>query len=175
LNVISFYLHCPKCGAPQQTSTRGNKFSCENENCKFQRYFGPVSAVAVFVTRPDGKMLLIVRAKEPSKGKLAPPGGFVDFEETAEDAARREVREEVDLHLGNLTYICSHPNSYTYKGVSYQVLDLFFATKLDVNVEGKAMEEVREVRWLDPKDVDPEDLAFPSMQAAFRTWRSLQI
>jgi NAD+ diphosphatase len=172
LNVISFYLHCPKCGELQQTLTQGNKFACENDKCKFQRFFNPATGVAVFVTRPDGKMLFIMRAKEPSKGKLGLPGGFVDFDESAENAARREVREEVDLHIDALTFVCTHPNSYTYGGVTYPVLDLFFASTLAVNMVGTAMNEVQEVRWIDPKGVNPEDLAFPSMQAAFRTWAS---
>jgi ADP-ribose pyrophosphatase YjhB (NUDIX family) len=118
-------------------------------------------------------MLFTVRAKEPSKGKLGLPGGFIDFDETAENAVRREVREEVDLQIEDLTFVCSQLNSYVYGGVTYPVLDFFFEVRLDTNVEGRAMEEVQEVRWLDPKSVEPEQLAFPSMQVAFRAWRKL--
>jgi NAD+ diphosphatase len=118
-------------------------------------------------------MLLTVRAKEPNKGKLGLPGGFIDFDETAESAVRREVREEVDLEIEDLTYVCSQLNSYLYAGVTYPVLDFFFEVRLGTNAEGKAMEEVQEVHWLDPKSVEPEQLAFPSMQVAFRAWRKL--
>jgi NAD+ diphosphatase len=171
VDVTSFYLHCPKCGQPQETSITGNTFACVNERCKFARYFNPACAVVALISRPDGKMLFIIRAKEPSKGMLGLPGGFIDFEETAESAVRREIREEVDLHIEDLTFVCSQPNSYTYRGVTYQLVDFFFAARLETNEPGRAMEEVSEVRWLDPKDVDPEELAFPSMRVAFRIWR----
>ena len=127
--------------------------------------------MAVFITRPDGQVLLIERAKEPGRGKLAPPGGFIDIGETAESAARREVREEVGLEPEGLSFVGSHPNAYLYAGVTYPVLDLFFAARVGPTAVARALDEVAAVRWLDPRDVDPSGLAFPSMQAAFRQWR----
>ncbi len=42
-------------------------------------------------------MLLIQRKDEPFKNKWALPGGFVEENETAEEAAYRELKEETDL------------------------------------------------------------------------------
>ena len=168
MTPASFYHHCPRCGARQEAPSSGNVFNCRH--CHFRLYFNPASAVAVFITRADGRVLFIVRAKDPGRGKLAPPGGFIDFGESAEAAVHREIQEEVGLKLQNLRFICSHPNAYLFGGVTYPVLDLFFSAEAAGDTETPALEEVSAVHWLNPARVDPESLAFPSMQFAFRQW-----
>ncbi len=44
-----------------------------------------------------GQCILITRLNEPGIGKLAMPGGFIDGDETAEQAARREAMEETGI------------------------------------------------------------------------------
>ena len=72
--------------------------------CGFVYYFNPSSAVACFIRNSKGELLLVRRAKEPAKGTLDLPGGFVDMYESAEDAAHREVKEETGLDVTNITY-----------------------------------------------------------------------
>ncbi|MGD1061263.1 MAG: NUDIX hydrolase [Methanomassiliicoccales archaeon] len=45
----------------------------------------------------DGKIVLVKRRRPPFEGKLALPGGFVEYGETVEEAVRREVKEETGL------------------------------------------------------------------------------
>ncbi|MCS5525466.1 MAG: NUDIX hydrolase, partial [Candidatus Poseidoniaceae archaeon] len=57
----------------------------------------PALAVdAVVIT--NGEILLITRGREPWKGMLALPGGFVDKGEDPEIAVLRELKEETGLN-----------------------------------------------------------------------------
>lgn len=55
-----------------------------------------VPAVSVAVVR-DGRVLLVRRARPPSQGLYAFPGGKVEAGETLEQAALRELKEETGL------------------------------------------------------------------------------
>ena len=130
--------------------------------------------MAAFVQGEDGRWLFIRRAREPGKGKLAPPGGFIDIGETAEDAAHRELREELGIEVADLRFLCSAPNTYFYREVSYPTLDLFFTARLAPGAQPKALEDVAHFGWFQAGEVQEQDLAFPSMQEAWRRLRSDQ-
>jgi len=59
-----------------------------------------VSAAAI-VTNEEGKVLLLNHVLRPDSG-WGYPGGFVNKGEQAEDAIRREVREETGIQLDKL-------------------------------------------------------------------------
>ena len=64
------------------------------------RYARPALAVDCVVfglDEDDLKVLLIRRGMDPFLGRWALPGGFVHMDETVEEAARRELREEAGI------------------------------------------------------------------------------
>ncbi len=72
------FLACPACGA------------------KVKQYRNPLPTVDVIVALPEG-IVLIERKNEPFGWAI--PGGFVDYGETLEHAAIREMQEEIGLVL----------------------------------------------------------------------------
>jgi len=59
----------------------------------------PIPTVDIII-EIEGSIALIARRNPPSGWAL--PGGFIDYGESAEDAARREAREETGLELRGL-------------------------------------------------------------------------
>ena len=158
---------CPRCGA-RRAGEAANPFRCGA--CGFTYFFNTASAVAVFIEDDTGRCLFIRRAREPAKGKLALAGGFTDPGETAEEATRREIREELGLELGPLGYVGSWPNRYDAGGFTVPVLDLFFRASLASHTMSLETGEVSGIEWWRPEQVDLEELAFPSMRAAVRAF-----
>lgn len=65
----------------------------------------PLLTVDCAVFDRAGRILLVRRRNAPFKGQWALPGGFVDLNETVEDACRREVMEETGLKLGGIKLV----------------------------------------------------------------------
>jgi 8-oxo-dGTP diphosphatase len=70
----------------------------------------PAIAVDCVVFDSEGSLLLIQRKNEPFKGKYALPGGFVEYGETTEAAARRELHEETRLKVGQIHLVGVYSN-----------------------------------------------------------------
>ncbi|HEU00465.1 hypothetical protein LCGC14_0242410 [marine sediment metagenome] len=68
------------------------------DTCGFVAYENPKIVVGS-VVRHDGKILLCKRAIEPRKGFWTIPAGYLELNETPEDGARREAREEAEAAL----------------------------------------------------------------------------
>jgi ADP-ribose pyrophosphatase YjhB (NUDIX family) len=165
---IHHFRHCPACGILLPAPRESAAVHCQS--CGFLYFFNPTVAAGAFLVRPQGQALFLCRAKDPACGKLALPGGFVEVGERAEESLRREIREEVGLEAGRLTYLCSQLNSYLYRGITYPVLDLFFVSPVDDTVVPEALDEVFSLHWLHPHEVNPDDIAFPSIRHALRAY-----
>jgi NAD+ diphosphatase len=124
MQVSSAYRFCPLCGAGRTRFEPSRPFRCDA--CAYTSFFGPVTAVGAIVTNPSGEVLLIERARDPGKGMLGMPGGFVDPMEDAEVAVRREIYEELGIRVAQLSYLTTASNTYAYQGVIYPVLDIFY-------------------------------------------------
>lgn len=158
------FKYCPKCGAAALRMTGQKLLRCAA--CGFELYLNVAAAVAGVIVDEQGRMVVLVRGKEPGKGKWDLPGGFVDPGDTAEEALRREVREEIGLEVTGLRYLGSWPNVYEYMGVRYRTLDLGFVCEVTQVAQARPMEdEIAEVLFLWPREIDLERFAFPSVAA----------
>ena len=65
----------------------------------------PMVGVSVLIRKGD-RILLEKRSKDPMKGAWKEPGGHMEFGETPEQAAAREVQEESGITLSNIKFRC---------------------------------------------------------------------
>lgn len=160
----SFSRYCMHCGerlgsATPEGDTR-RRLVCIS--CGFIHYINPRPVAGAIPVREDGAILLIRRAIEPRLGSWVFPGGYMDLDETAEQAAARETKEEANLEVADLQLV----GVYTRLGPGVVVIVYEgFATG-----DGEAGDEALEARWFHAHDIPWEDLAFDSTEAALRDW-----
>ena len=114
----------------------------------------PVIAVGAIIIHQD-QLVLIRRAKEPSKGRWTFPGGAVELGESLEDAVRREVLEETGLQveLGEVATVLDHVVRDEAGGVRYHyiIVDYFACPVGGVLQPGS---DVSDARWVGLDDLD---------------------
>lgn len=115
--------------------------------------------IAVFdFVAGKAKLLFIERKNEPFKGKWALPGGFVDIDEEAEDAAARELEEETGLTGVWLEQM--HTFSKVGRDPRGRVVTaLFMGVLAGGQNKLKAGDDAAKARWFDIEKL-PKDLAF---------------
>lgn len=121
-------------------------------------YPRPAVAVDVVVTRrvrDDLLVLLIRRKNEPFKGQWALPGGFMNIDETLEQAAIRELLEETGVMAGKLVQLGAW--SAVDRDPRDRIISVGFLTEVADDF-ATAADDASEVAWL-PVDELP-DLAF---------------
>ena len=100
-------VHCGRCGASAQAEAGGNARKCTNPACR-QTLFPRVDpAIIVLVAR--GNQCLLGRQASWPEGRYSTIAGFVEPGESLEDAVRREVYEETNVRIGNVSYHSSQP------------------------------------------------------------------
>lgn len=166
--LASVFKFCPSCAAPNP-EPGAIPFQCAS--CGYTNYFGPVAAVGAIVVNEKQEMLFVRRSRDPGKGKWGLPGGFVDPDESGEEAVIREVSEETGLDVISTKYLMTAPNKYEFRGAVASVIDLFYLVEvrsLD-NIQ-LAVEEIDQYDWAKPDSEHLENMAFHSNRLAIEHW-----
>jgi ADP-ribose pyrophosphatase YjhB (NUDIX family) len=88
-----------------------------------------VTRPCAFVFVRSGDRILISEMVDPVEGRFyRPAGGGIEFGETSRDAARRELREELDIDVGELELLGVLENVFTFRGAPYHEICFVFET-----------------------------------------------
>lgn len=167
MNLLKNFKCCPNCASTELRIDEHKALVCVN--CRFTYFHNTAAAVAAIIEH-NSQILLVRRAQEPQISMLDLPGGFVDYNEEAETALRREVNEELNLQIDNIRYFTSAPNIYIYKDVSYYVLDLFFTCRpCNIN-DIRPKDDVSKLEFFKPDQIPINDLAFESTKTGIERY-----
>lgn len=119
-------LHCPKC-----------------ERAVWPR-LSP--CVIVRVTNSDGELLLVRQPSWPT-GRYSLVAGFVEPGETLEQCVRRELREEANVTVTDITYLGSQPWPFPHQ------LMVGFSAQWESGEPRPNDPEIEDVRWFAPESV----------------------
>lgn len=137
----------------------------------------PVVAVGAIVTRA-GKVLLVRRKREPSRGLWSLPGGVVKLGEGLREAVAREVKEECGIEVEVEEVIAVLDRVFTDRNgrlrYHYVIID-FLASWRKGRL--RAATDISEAAWVDPGEIRrlplTEGLA-PVVRKALRIARALR-
>lgn len=101
------FQYCPICGKKLQNGFIDGRKRKNCPVCNFVDYQNPLPCVSIIGMKGD-KTVLIKRGIEPSKGSWAPPSGFMEYDETPEETALRELYEETSLRAEIIKLLGAH-------------------------------------------------------------------
>lgn len=124
----------------------------------------PLATVDIIIEMDNG--IVLIKRKNPPFG-WALPGGFIDYGESAEDAAVREAKEETNLTVSNLRQF--HTYSDPKRDPRHHTISVaFIASARGVP---KASDDAEDADVFEPKDL-PDQIAFDHRQILKDFFRS---
>jgi len=101
--------YCPECAGPLETRQIDGvpRTACSKAGCGFVHYDNPAPVVAALVLQ-DRELLLARNVAWP-EGLFSMISGFLERDETPEQAVLREVKEELGLAGGTPRFIGYYP------------------------------------------------------------------
>jgi 8-oxo-dGTP diphosphatase len=137
-----------------------------------KQHKNPIPTVDTIIQK-DSQILFVERKKDPFKGFLVFPGGFVNEGEKIEDAALREVKEETSLlvELVDILGVYSDPA----RDPRGHMMSTVFIGKISPNNkdEAKAGDDAEALKWVDLDNIDRQNIGFDHKKiiSDYNKWR----
>lgn len=173
MHPLHQFKFCPKCGSSHFVENNLKSKRCDA--CGFVYYFNPSSSTIAIIINDNDELLVATRAHDPAKGTFDLPGGFVDMNETGEQAVTREVKEETGLDVSQAKYMFSIPNTYLYSGFEVHTLDLVYLCKVDDMRNIRAEDDVASLQFIKITELNPDLFGLRSVKEVIQEIKIMKI
>ena len=133
--------------------------------CGYIAYVNPRLVVTAIPVTDAGEVVLLRRGIEPGRGTWAQPGGFLEVDETVNEAAIRETHEETGLLVepGEIVGL--------YSRLEAAIVVIAFEARV-VGGTARTNPEALEIVAFPPEEIPWDGIAFRTSQWALRDWVS---
>jgi mutator protein MutT len=123
-----------------------------------KKHRNPIPTIDAIIHNEKNQLLFIKRKNDPFKNHLSLPGGFVNYGERAEDALRREVKEETSLNVEPLEIlgVYSDPN----RDPRGHIISTVFVCLIMDNLKGKSRDDAIDICWVNLNEIENNTYAF---------------
>ena len=160
-------IFCPQCGERliHRTVAARDRLSCPR--CGYVHFLNPVPGVGILIEMEDG-IVLIKRGGQVKTGQWALPSGYIEADESVEEAAVREAREEtgLEIELVDLLGVYSFPEGPPTSGI------IVFYRARPSGGTLIAGDDAQDVQVFRPDDLPP--LPFRTHRQAMQRWLALR-
>lgn len=162
MHPLEDFSFCPHCGS--ESFFENDPFSKRCANCGFTFYPNAAAATVAIIVNERNELLCIRRGREPAKGTLDLPGGFVDPGESITDGLLREVREELGAEIASYEFLFSFANLYPFSGHRVHTADAFFRCRLVDASVASPHDDAAAMLWIPLAQVRPSDFGLLSVR-----------
>lgn len=118
-------------------------------NYQYPRAALTVDAIVFVKEQKETFVLLIQRGRDPFKNKWALPGGFINMDETLEQACIRELKEETLLKVDKMNQF------RTYDAINrdprHRTISVIFSAEVDKKEAVKGSDDAAKAKWVSIK------------------------
>ncbi len=131
----------------------------------------PIVAVAAVIIEAN-RVLVIKRAKEPSKGKWSIPGGMVELGETVREALKREAKEEcgIEIEVLELVQVVDNIIYDESSRVKYHYILIGFLAGYETG-RLKSASDISDAKWVERDELNDLDLTIGARKVIEKAWR----
>lgn len=161
---------CPHCTHPLETRLAFDRERSVCPSCGFVHFRAPKVGVSV-LAEMGKRVLLVRRAVEPGQGKWSLPSGFVEWDESPEQAVIRECAEETGLNLARvaLEEVRHYADDFRGPGINLTYRGQVAGGHL------RPGDDAAEVQWFAADELPPATaLAFEGHRLILKRWQAQQ-